>query len=88
MAMFSKCYATGVPVFIFKRRTHADFWRLEQVCMQKTIASVFLNGNDSVWSPDRLTPRAESNDGTVLPQFDPVWSPRIRSAKMNPTSPD
>ena len=36
---------------------------------------------DPVWLPGCLNPRVESNDGTVLPKFDPVWSPQIRSAK-------
>ena len=30
---------------------------------------------DPVWSPCK---RVESNDGTVLPKFDPVWSPQIQ----------
>ena len=37
---------------------------------------------DQVWSPGCLNPRVESNDGTVLLKFDPVWSPQIRSAKI------
>ena len=30
---------------------------------------------DPVWSPCK---RVELNDGTVLPKFDPVWSPQIQ----------
>ena len=30
---------------------------------------------DPVWSPCK---RVKSNDGTVLPKFDPVWSPQIQ----------
>ena len=37
---------------------------------------------DPVWSPGYLSPRVESNDATVLPKFDPVWSSQIRSAKI------
>ena len=37
---------------------------------------------DQVWSPGCLYPRIESNDATVLPKFDPVWSPEIRTAKI------
>jgi len=37
---------------------------------------------DLARSPGCLNPRVESNDGTVLPKFDPVWSPQIRSAKI------
>lgn len=37
---------------------------------------------DPVWSLGCLSPRVESNDGTVLPKFDPVWSPQIRSDKI------
>ena len=35
-----------------------------------------------VWSPGCLSPQVESNDGTVLPELDPVWSQQIRSAKI------
>ena len=34
-----------------------------------------LSRSDPVWSPCK---RVESNDGTVLPKFDLVWSPQIQ----------
>lgn len=37
---------------------------------------------DPVWSPGSVSPRVKSNDGTVWPKFDSVWSPQIRSAKI------
>ena len=37
---------------------------------------------DQVWSPGCLSPRVESNNSTVLPKFDPVWSPQVGSAKI------
>ena len=32
---------------------------------------------DPVWPPGYLNRRVESNDDTVLPKFDPVWSPQM-----------
>ena len=43
---------------------------------------IFFWRLDPVWPPGCLNPRVESNDGTVLLKFDPVWSPQIRSAKI------
>ena len=37
---------------------------------------------DPVWSPSCFSPLVESNDGTILPTFDPVWPQQIRSAKI------
>ena len=41
---------------------------------------------DPVWSCGCLNPRVESNDGTVLPTFNQVCSPEIRSAIMQPNA--
>lgn len=58
------------------------FLRFQQVCIQKSKASVLSKSDDPVWSPGCVSPQVESKDGTVLPIFDPVWSPLIRSARI------
>lgn len=63
------------------------FFCVLKACIQKTIAWVLSKSSDPVCSPGCLNTRVESNDGTVLPKFGPVWSPRIRSAKMIQTTP-
>ena len=49
---------------------------------QSVIGKMIVLRLDPVWSPCCLSPRIQSNDGTVLPKFDPVWSVQIRSAKI------
>lgn len=58
------------------------FLRFQQVCIQKSKASVLSKSDDPVWSPGCVSPQVESKDGTVLPIFDPVWSPLIKSARI------